>query len=211
MNGVSDTRAIFFDVGGVCLTNGWDSDSRQRAAEHFSFDFEESEKYHDTAFEDFELGRITLLDYLEKVYFFRKRKFSQEELIEFMKNQSRPKNSTLNILHELKQQGKYHLATINNESFVLNNFRIERYKLFRYFDNFFSSSFLHIRKPDKEIFNTALHVLHRQPEECLYIDDRLENINSAKEVGLNCIHLQKVENLRKALKEHKIELKNEKI
>ena len=156
-------KAIFFDVGGVCLSNGWDEISREKTAEEFSLNFGETEKYHNTRFEDFETGDLTLEDYIDQVYFTDERSFSREDILRFMKDQSRPYPSTLKILQQLKDEGKYRLATINNESFVLNKFRIEKFGLDRYFDTFFSSCYLHMRKPEGRIFKAVLHITDLDP------------------------------------------------
>ncbi len=199
MEKTQEITALFFDVGGVCLTNGWDEHSREEAAKTFSLDFQRVEARHDRLFEDLERGDLTLEDYIDSVYFTEERDFTREDILGFMKDQSRAYDSTLEILQELKKLGKYRLSTINNESFVLNKFRIEKFGLNRYFDSFFSSSFLHMRKPERMIFRTVLHITALNPGQCLYIDDREENIESASYEGFNCIHLTEVKTLGNVL------------
>src|SRR5579863_8982917 len=145
-------RALFFDIGGVCLTNAWEYESRRRAAGHFSLDFKELDQRHHHVFGSFECGRITLDDYLTQVVFYRKRKFTKEAFFQFMKNESRPYLSTLGLLERLRAHSNYLLATVNNESLELNEYRIKKFKLNRYFTNFFSSCFLGVRKPESRIY-----------------------------------------------------------
>ncbi len=204
MNDQTKIRALLFDVGGVCLTNGWDENSREEAANIFSLDFRETEKLHEKVFEDFERGDLTLEDYIDTVYFNTKRDFSREDVLRFMKDQSKPYDSTLEIVAELKKEGRYRLATINNEAYALNKFRIEKFRLARYFDNFFSSSYLHMRKPEPRIFRTVLNIMALSPEACLFIDDREENIGAALNEGMQCIHLTKVSELGDLLKQYNI-------
>lgn len=192
-------KAIFFDVGGVCLTNGWDEVSREKAAGVFSVNFGETEKRHDKLFEDLERGDLTLEDYIDDVYFTDERSFSREDVIRFMKDQSKRIDSTFEVLEILKKSGKYRLSTINNESFVLNMFRIEKFGLTRYFDSFFSSSFLHMRKPEGRMFRAVLHITALNPSECLYIDDRLENIEAGRNEGFHTIHLPDASELKDKL------------
>ena len=199
-------NTIFFDVGGVCLTNGWDNIAREKATIKFSLDYEELEKRHNPVFKKFEKGKLSLDEYLNKVIFFRKRKFNKKDFIEFMYSQSRAHNSTINLLQKLSLSNKYHLATINNESFELNQYRINNFNLKKYFKNFFSSCFLGTRKPEPEIFLKALNVLQKNPGECLFIDDREENYQSAKSLGLNSIHLENPSELIEKLKEFKIKI-----
>lgn len=199
-------KAIFFDVGGVCLTNGWDETSRKILAKEFNLNFEKAEKIHNTLFEDFERGDITLENYIDSVYFSQeqKKELSKQDIIRFMKGQSKSFKSTLEILEKLKKNGDYRLATINNESFPMNEFRLKKFDLARYFDNFFSSCYLHMRKPEQRIFKTVIHITQLHPDECLYIDDRLENIETALNEGINCVHLPKVEELGKNLNKFNI-------
>ncbi len=197
-------KAIFFDVGGVCLTNGWDEKSREEAAKVFSLDYSSVEAIHETISEDLEKGDLTLEDYIDAVYFTEKREFSREDILRFMKEQSRRYDSTLDILGKLKMEGKYRLSTINNESMVLNMFRIEKFGLRNYFDSFFSSCFLHMRKPEERIFRAVIQITGQCAEECLFIDDREENIVAAMIEGFNCIHLPRVDELGNRLKEFNI-------
>ena len=199
-------KAIFFDVGGVCLSNGWDESSREKLAQDFDLNFQETEKIHDAISEDFERGGITLENYIDSVYLSQeqKKELSRQDIIRFMKEQSNSYQSTFEILGKLKQNGEYRLATINNESFALNEFRIKNFSLTRYFDNFFSSCYLHMRKPEPQIFKTVIHITQLRPEECLYIDDRIENIEAARNEGINCIHLTKVDELGENLKKYNI-------
>lgn len=197
---------IFFDIGGVCLTNGWDHISREKAANKFSVDYEKFETKHKSVFKKLEKGKISLDEYLDKVIFFTKRKFSKKEFKDFMFLQSKAHKSTLKLLHQLSLKNKYHLATINNESLELNQYRINKFGLKKYFTNFFSSCYLGTRKPEPEIFLKALQILQKNPEKCLFIDDREENYLSAKSIGLNSIHLENPVELKKKLTEFNIEI-----
>jgi len=203
---VKKITTIFFDVGGVCLTNGWDNVRREKSAQQYSIDYEEMELRHKLVFMKFEKGKLSLDKYLDEVVFFRRRNFSKEEFIEFMYSQSRAFNSTLNILQQLVTKNKYLLATINNESLELNEFRIKKFKLNKYFKAFFSSCYLGVRKPEYEIFYKAICILQKEPGECLFIDDSEENAQAAKVSGLNAIQLNEPGELQKKLEEYKIKI-----
>lgn len=197
---------LFFDIGGVILTNGWDNIARKDAAEKFQFDFDEFEKKHQENFEEFEEGNLSLVDYLDKTIFYNKRKFTRFEVIKYMHSFSQAHDKSIEILKKLSAQNKYYIASINNESSELNLYRIKKFDLEKYFNAFFSSCFLKVRKPDPEIYQNTLHILHKNPSECIFIDDREENIESAKKVGLNAFHLDNVDNLNKILTEKGINI-----
>jgi len=203
---VKEITTIFFDVGGVCLTNGWDQVAREKATKRFSIDYEEMEKRHKPVLKKFEKGKLSIDEYLNKVVFFRKRNFSKKDFIEFMFSQSRAHPSTLAILEKLQINKKYQLATINNESRELNEYRINKFRLYKYFKCFFSSCYLGVRKPEADIFSTVLNIVHKNPGDCLYIDDREENYNSAKNLGLNAILLEEPGSLPARLEEFNIEI-----
>ena len=76
---------------------------------------------------------------------------------------------------------------LNNEARELNDYRIERFALGLYFDVFLSSCYLGLRKPDEKIFEVALDVLQRDPEEVAFIDDREQNCAAAEALGIHAI------------------------
>jgi putative hydrolase of the HAD superfamily len=203
---VKKISTIFFDVGGVCLSNGWDHIAREKACVHFSLDYEELEKKHKLLFKKFEKGKLPLESYLNEIVFYKNRNFSKKNFIDFMYSQSHAFTSTINILKRLKAGKKYQLATINNESLELNKYRVDKFNLAKYFECFFSSCYMNARKPEQEIFYKALHILHKNPGECLFIDDREENYHAAQSKGINCILLETPGQLKEKLEQFNIEI-----
>ncbi len=199
---MTEISTLFWDVGGVLLTNGWDWGSRRRAAEHFKLDWEELQERHEQVLADFETGRLSLAEYLGRTVFYRARPFTPGEFEAFVFAESQPQPETLEMVKALAGTGKYLLGTINNESLELNLHRIERFGLRRYFTVFFSSCFVGIRKPNEAIYHLALRVTQRAPDACLFIDDRELNIESARLLGMCTIHYQAPAQLRDELQRH---------
>lgn len=191
--------SLFWDIGGVLLTNGWDHESRKSAAATFHFDWEEFRDRHDLTFPAFDSGQITLNEYLDRTLFYRPRPFSREEFTAFMFAQSKEYPETREILDNVTASQKYFVGAINNEPLELNQFRIEAFHLRRNFQVFFSSCYVHSRKPEETIFRIALEVTQRPPEECLFIDDRPLNLESPRRLGMIAIHHQGAEQLRSEL------------
>lgn len=175
---------IFFDVGGVLLTNGWDHITREAAAAAFKYGYQEAEEKHQLCVEDFECGRISLQEYLDKVIFTQSRSFSVEEYTNFMETQSQPHSENLELLKRLASSGKYQLATVNNESLALNEFRIKTYCLYESIPLFFSSCYLGVMKPNCDIFQRVLWITRQEGQQCLFVDDRPENVEAAQSCGL---------------------------
>jgi putative hydrolase of the HAD superfamily len=197
---------LFWDIGGVILTNGWDRESRKEAAATFHLDWEEFQDRHDLSFPAFDSGQITLNEYLERTLFYRTRPFSREEFTAFMFAQSKEYPETRAILDKVTSSREYFVGAINNEPLELNQYRIEAFDLRRNFLVFFSSCYVHSRKPEETIFRVALEVTQRPPEQCLFIDDRPLNLESPRKLGMNTIHHEGADQLRTELRKFGVEV-----
>jgi len=195
---VAETRALFWDLGGVLLTNAWDHEERDLAIAHFRLDKAELEARHKELFVPFEEGKFSLDEYLERAVFYTSRPFTVEEFKTFMRSLSKPNHEALEIARGLSN--KYPMATINNESREFNEYRIRTFGLRDYFDVFVSSCFVGVRKPDERIYRLALDLTQWSAEECCFIDDRPVNIESAAKVGMQTVLMQNPGQLRNDLK-----------
>jgi putative hydrolase of the HAD superfamily len=193
---LSAIRAIFWDVGGVLLTNAWDHTQRTAALEHFQLDEEEFHDRHDMVVSSFERGKITLDEYLDRTVFYRPRPFTREEFRDYMYSLSKPLPESLDFARALADSGKYFMGTINNESRELNLYRIEKYGLRKIFSVFISSCFVGFRKPERDIYRLALETTQIPAEECCFVDDRALNLECAVKLGMQTIEMQNVEQLR---------------
>jgi putative hydrolase of the HAD superfamily len=202
---MGEPRALFWDIGGVLLTNGWDTASRRGAAAEFHLEWEDFESRHQLVVNAFELGQLTLDDYLERTVFFQPRTFTKDAFVDFMRAQSQAYHESLAVLERLAQSRRYLLATLNNESLELNQYRITRFGLKQYFPLFISSCFLGLRKPDAAIYRLALQLTQLPPEDAVFIDDRALNLECAQRVGMRTIQYQNAAQLQHALRDHHVE------
>ena len=76
----------------------------------------------------------------------------------------------------------------------------------RDFQVFFSSCYLHARKPEEMIFRIALEVTQRPAPECVFIDDRPLNLENPRRLGMNTIHYQSAAQLRQELQTYGVEV-----
>jgi len=196
-----DIKVLFFDIGGVLLTNGWDRTSRRLASDEFDLDWDEFQDRHDSVSGDFEIGKLTMPDYLRRTVFYRERDFTEAAFVDFMKSQSKVKPDSLAVARGLAETGQYLMATLNNESRELNDFRIETFGLQEYFSLFLSSSYLGVSKPDREIYSVAVDVVQYQPEQCVFIDDRELNLECANLLGIRPVLFTDADQLRVSLGE----------
>ncbi|HEV2397384.1 MAG TPA: HAD family phosphatase [Candidatus Sulfotelmatobacter sp.] len=196
---MSTIRAIFWDVGGVLLTNAWDHTQRAQALQHFQLDDKEFHSRHEMVVSSFERGKITLEEYLDRTVFYRPRTFSQDAFREYMFHLSEPLPGMLEFAQSLTNSGRYLMATINNESRELNYYRMEKFGLRKIFRLFFSSCFVGLRKPEAGIYRLALETTQIPADECCFIDDRALNLECAQQMGIQTVEMRGLENLRESL------------
>jgi putative hydrolase of the HAD superfamily len=198
--------ALFWDIGGVILTNGWDLPARREAAAIFSLDADEFEERHELANPAFEVGRATLDQYLERTVFYCKRAFSPDEFKGFMFARSSEFPEPRALVDRIAASGRYFMAAINNEGAEINDYRIERFALRRTFMAFFSSCYVGLRKPSTQIYELALKVTQRAPGECIFVDDRAINVESARQLGMDAIVFKDAKQIADELRGRGIEL-----
>jgi putative hydrolase of the HAD superfamily len=196
---------LFFDVGGVMLSNAWDTAARRRAADKFGLDYAEFQTRHEMLKTAFETGRLSLHTYIRKAVFYRERSFSIDEFQAFMFQQSQPIPETLEWLRALAKTGKYRLFTLNNESRELQEYRVKAFRLHEIFECFFTSCYLGQAKPDEGIYLNALGIAGCGKHHAVFIDDRALNVEPAIALGLNAVQYQGLEPLKAFLKEHGVE------
>jgi putative hydrolase of the HAD superfamily len=199
---MAEVTAIFTDLGGVVLSNGWDRNSRRKAMEKFGLDAEEFENRHELMLHAFETGRAGLEEYLDRTVFYLPRPFTREEFKAYIFAQSHAYPEALAVFAEMAAPGRYLMAALNNESVELNEFRIRHFRLRQYFSIFLSSCYLGVRKPEEAIYRLALQITQRAPKECVFIDDRELNLECARRLGLRVIYYRSPTELREDLRKN---------
>jgi len=179
--------ALFLDVGGVMLTNGWDRKSREAAAKKFSLDLDELNDRHRMTFDTYESGKLSLDEYLQRSVFYTDRPFTMEQFRSFMFEQSIAYPEMIDLIKGLKARYGLKIAVVNNEGRELNEYRIKTFYLNEFVDFFISSCFVHFRKPDADIWKIALDIAQVPREEVVYIDDRPMFVQVAEGLGLKGI------------------------
>ncbi len=192
-------KALFLDVGGVLLTNGWDRAMRQRAAATFRLDYADMDERHHLTFDTFESGKLTLDEYLDRTIFYQERPFSREEFTSFMFSQSKPYPQMIEWVRALKARYPLKVAVVSNEGRELTVYRVRTFGLAEFVDFFIVSSFVHFRKPDRDIYRMALDIAQVSPEQVAYVEDRLMFVEVAQGLGIRGIHHTGYESTRKGL------------
>ena len=178
---------VFLDIGGVLLTDGWGHDFRRRAAKAFDLHPEEMEKRHHEAFDTYELGKLSLEDYLNRVVFYQKRPFTCAQFRKFMFAQSKPYPRMIELVRTLKAKYGLKIVVVSNEGRELNAYRIRRFKLAGFVDSFISSCFVHVSKPDADIFRLALDITQAPVRQVVYIENTAMFVQIAEGLGIRSV------------------------
>jgi len=182
-----EITTLFLDIGGVLLTNGWDHPARKRAATHFKLEWAEMEERHHLTYETYEAGKLTLDDYFGRVVFYQKRPFTRAQFRRFMFAQSKPYPEMIELVAQLKVRHRLKIAVVSNEARELNAYRIRTFKLDGFVDAFISSCFVHLRKPDADIFRLALDIAQAPARQVVYIENTPMFVRIAEGLGIRSI------------------------
>jgi len=182
-------KTLFCDIGGCFLTNAWDKEERRSACETFALDFEAFERFHESAVDLFERGRLTLDEYLDRTVFAvaSPKTVSREGFVAFIRSCSRPIERAFDVLADFRRDHAVRCFALNNESREMNDYRIETFGLRDRFDGFLSSCYLGLRKPEPAIYRLALEIAGARPAESLMVDDRAPNLAPAAALGMRTL------------------------
>jgi putative hydrolase of the HAD superfamily len=182
-----EITTLFLDIGGVLLTNAWDRQTRQLAATTFHLDYPAMDERHHLTFDTYEEGKLNLDEYLKRVIFYEERPFTKDEFKAFMFAQSKPFPQMIDLICNLKAQYRLKVAVVSNEGRELTVYRIKNFGLGKFVDFFISSCFVHMRKPDADIYQAALDIAQIPPSQVLYIEDRPLFVEVAQTQGIRGI------------------------
>jgi putative hydrolase of the HAD superfamily len=196
---MTEIRALFWDVGGVLLSNAWDHTQRADALAKFGLDEKEFSARHELVVSSFERGKISLDEYLELTVFYTPRPFSPNDFRDYMLTLSQPMPEVLDFARALAASGKYFLGTLNNESRELNLYRMDQFHLREIFRLFVSSCFVGLRKPETGIYQLALDITQIPPPQCCFLDDRALNLECAARLGMKTIQMKSLAQLKESL------------
>lgn len=203
-----EISTLFLDVGGVLLTNGWDRKARARAADEFGLNLEQVNDRHHLNFDTYEQGKQSLDEYMKRVIFYEPRKFTADAFRNFMLEQSQRLPHMIEFVTALKQRYRLKIAVVSNEGRELTLHRVQKFQLGSFVDFFIFSSFVHLRKPDPDIFRLALDIAQVPPDEVVYLDDRELFVSVASGLGIQGIHHRGYETSRDALAKLGLELED---
>ena len=203
----NNLKILLFDIGGILLSNGWGNESRKLACEKFGLSYEEINELHSFIFNVYEIGSITLDEYLDRVIFTQPRDFTREDFKAFIYSRS-VELPTLQWLKEWKRGCGFRVISVNNEGKELNDYRVKKFKLHEFFDAFVSSCEVKMRKPDPGIWQLAMGIAQASPDQCVYFDDRIMFVHAAQRLGIRAFQHTDLESTKAILQQLKEENHN---
>jgi putative hydrolase of the HAD superfamily len=178
---------LFLDIGGVLLTDGWSHEFRKRAAKTFGLELEEMESRHNQTYDMYESGNLTIDEYLNRIVFYKQRSFTSAQFRKFMFAQSKSYSQMIELIRRLKTHYGLKIVVVSNEARELNAYRIRKFKLDTFVDSFISSCFVHVRKPDADIFQLALDIAQTPARNVIYIENTPMFVQVAEDFGIRSI------------------------
>ncbi len=200
--GSHEIRTIFWDLGGVLLTNGWDIHQRARVLSSLGVDLPAYEAVHDAHNYFWERGLSSAEDFFRETVLLPNPQLNLTfaDLWPLVCAESKILHpECFDILSALQQTGQYRLATLNNESRELNAHRLDAFDLRRYFGYFLCSGYLHEMKPAPGFYRYAIEISGLHPASSLFIDDKPENCAAARALGMRTILFQSPAQLTREL------------
>jgi len=202
-------KAIIFDLGGVIVDLDYSNFYKQIIALSplekpqtrimLEF-FRQSDLYHQGKMTDEEFYKLACE--ILQVCMINQNQF-YEAFNSIISGSSQPE--MISLLKELKDMKKYKLIALSNVNsshwdYLLN----KKWDLLEYFGEFILSHEVHLTKPDPRIFQLAIEKSECNAEEIVYVDDGLNNIRSANDLGIRGIYFTNVEDLIEEFKKLKI-------
>lgn len=181
-------KAIIFDVGGV-LVRTIDHQHRRYWENRLNLEAGESERI---VF-DSEMGRAAQAGEVSDedlwLWIFERLGFEPEEGASFRRSfwaGDAVDRELVNYIRSLRP--KYMTAIISNATDALRQTLDETYEIADAFDVIVGSAEEKTMKPDEIIYLTTLGRLGCMPQEAVFIDDSVVNVEAARKVGIHALH-----------------------
>ena len=192
-------KAVFFDLGGVILRTEYQA-PRQHLAESFGMDYEDIEKivFGSPSAARASIGGITEEEHWLNVMKVLKQPAAEYERIrdEFFGGDM----LDLKIIEFLRSIKPTHKTCLISNAWSGLRDYILREKFDDAFHHLVISAEVGVAKPEAKIYQFALEQLAVSPNEAVFVDDVLENIEACENVGMRGIHFKDSESALRQLK-----------
>ena len=192
-------KAVFFDLGNVLIAFDGAKALNKICSKSTLSPKKLREIFEDKAnYQDYETGLITTEKFFSNLKTLSKFEGTEEELQYIVSDIFSPIKENIDLVHDLSKN--YPLGIISNTNPAHIEFQERISNFFSLFDVRIYSHEVNSRKPEHEIYFKATRALNVEPSESLFVDDLIENIESAKVLGMQTIHYMPEVELRLEMK-----------
>ena len=189
-------KAIIFDIGGVIVPNLGKAIKKQAKNRYFIKKFEKYSRYLDS-------GKYSLSK-LEKM--FNKKYDKKLDFKKIFLNPAKKSKINKKIVKLILKLKEYYKVIYLSNTFKEHYLIRKKQHVYDHFLFGIDSYKVKLRKPYRIIYKLALRKLNLKPEECLFIDDRKDNIKTANRLKFNTILFKNNKQLIKELKTFSIKI-----
>lgn len=189
-------KTIIFDLGGVIVDEN-KAKTFKHLAQNYNLDVEELRDAYEKYLPRYDCGKIGKEEFINLISNEIDKKIDANDFFNIYLKNVIIRNNVLDFIKSLK--GKYKLVVLSNANeFNIKNI-FKNISLEEIFDYLFYSYQIKMLKPNKEIYEYVLRRLKVKAEECFFIDDKIENINGAKSIGIKGIVYKDLEQIKNEL------------
>jgi putative hydrolase of the HAD superfamily len=177
---------IIFDWAGVLTTGRYTQSILETLSNERDITTEEIYGPFDVLIGLMDSDLLTFTDFTQKVNTDFKLDITEDELREVFARAIHPNNEVIQMVKEL--QPRYNLILLSNGSKInVTNLHRDHKDMLALFSKTYFSCELKLSKPDSKIFEHVIEDTKLKPEECVFIDDKQENVDAAKQCGMHGI------------------------
>ncbi len=196
-------KAIVFDLGGVVFTSDTGSyETREILAKDLKINTEKLHNFWFKRKKEMITGKMSENQYIGEMIKEFHLKISSKKIKKLIRGYNAIDKKMEDIILSLKQ--KYNIFALTNDVSEWIDFRINNFNLHKLFVSIISSSDIGLAKPDQKIYRYLIKELKLRPEEIIFVDNRIENTESASQLGIKIHHFKTRDNFLAWLKSEKI-------
>lgn len=188
-------KTIIFDLGGVLVHLDWDKVCAPLARlSSLSYDAVRKEVQNGPIVESSMLGHLDPPEFHVSLCAKLDVDIAFDRFIDLWNGLLSANDDMTPLVQELGSGHRLVLAS--NTDATHFKYSREHFDVLRSFDHYFLSYEMGLIKPDTAYFHRVLEGLHTTAGDCVFIDDRPENVRSAQEMGINALVFESADGLK---------------
>lgn len=189
---------IIFDFGGVLGPDADDWNNFREIVDKIGLSLSELQEIWNKHWENIRIGKYDLCIAWKEISTKTKKRISAEDLENVYKENITIYKKAFVLVKKLKKRG-YKLVLLSNESKTGMDTKIKKFSLNNIFNEIYCSAYLKMTKSNSLIFKFILKDLKESPENVVFIDDRRENLEVSRHIGVKSILYKNLNQLKRDL------------